>query len=123
MASTPTAPALDPRAAIERGAAARVGQSFRENPVLLVGALMSLAIVATALLAPVMAPFPEDAGSATHPLQTLQPPSADHPFGTDQVGRDILSRVVMGARVSPVIAALVLVIACLVGIPLGLAAG
>ena len=76
-----------------------------------------------AIFAPLIAPFPGDAGTATNPFAVLKAPSAAHWFGTDQVGRDILSRVMFGARVSPVIAIIVLVIACLVGIPLGLAAG
>ena len=53
----------------------------------------------------------------------LRTPSAAHWFGTDQVGRDILSRVIYGTRVSPVIAVIVLVIACGIGMPLGVAAG
>ncbi|HYG71880.1 MAG TPA: ABC transporter permease [Actinomycetota bacterium] len=95
----------------------------RANPLLAVGAVLCLAIVAIAVLAPVLAPFPEDAGSATHPLETLEAPSRVHPFGTDQVGRDILSRVVYGARISPLIAVLVLAISCVIGIPLGIVAG
>jgi peptide/nickel transport system permease protein len=53
----------------------------------------------------------------------LKPPSAQHWFGTDQVGRDILSRVIYGARVSPLVAVFVLLIACAIGIPLGVVAG
>jgi peptide/nickel transport system permease protein len=79
--------------------------------------------LAAAVFAPLLAPFPHDAGSATHPFQVLQAPSSAHPFGTDQVGRDILSRVLYGARVSPLIAAIVLGIAVAVGVPLGLIAG
>jgi peptide/nickel transport system permease protein len=84
---------------------------------------MCIAIFLVAVLAPLIAPFPEDAGSATHPLETLEPPSAQHYFGTDQVGRDVFSRVVYGARISPVIAVLVLAISVLIGVPLGIAAG
>jgi peptide/nickel transport system permease protein len=102
---------------------ARVRRALRENPLLAAGAAISLLIVLVALLAPVLAPSPADAGSAPHPLETLRPPSLAHPFGTDQVGRDIMSRVIYGARISPVIAVLVLAISCLVGIPLGIAAG
>jgi peptide/nickel transport system permease protein len=101
----------------------RVAATVRHDPLLAAGAALSLFIVLVALLAPFLAPDPADAGSATHPLNTLQPPSADHLFGTDQVGRDVLSRLIYGARVSPQIALYVLVIACLVGIPLGIAAG
>jgi peptide/nickel transport system permease protein len=103
----------------ERG----VGVAARQNPLLAVGAVLCLAIAVAAVFAPLIAPFPADAGDATHPLETLEAPSSVHPFGTDQVGRDVFSRVVYGARISPVIALLVLAISCVIGIPLGIAAG
>jgi peptide/nickel transport system permease protein len=106
---------------LPRGEALRRG--LRANPLLVLGAVLSLLIAVAAPLAPVLAPFPADAGSATHPFLVLHPPSAQHWFGTDNVGRDVLSRVLYGARVSPVVAVLVLAIACLIGIPLGAVAG
>jgi peptide/nickel transport system permease protein len=106
---------------LPRGEALRRG--LRANPLLVLGAVLSLLIAVVAPLAPVLAPFPADAGSATHPFLVLHPPSAQHWFGTDNVGRDVLSRVLYGARVSPVVAVLVLAIACLIGIPLGAVAG
>ena len=96
---------------------------LRGNPLLLAGGIVATAIVLIALLAPLLAPYPADAVSATHPLSVLLPPSMSHWFGTDQVGRDILSRVLYGARVSPLIAVFVILISCVIGIPLGLAAG
>jgi peptide/nickel transport system permease protein len=108
-------------AKIPRGAALRRG--LRANPLLVVGAVASVCIVVVALLAPLLAPFPGDAGTATNPFAVLHPPSAQHWFGTDNVGRDILSRVLYGARISPLIAFIVLLIAGAIGIPLGLAAG
>jgi len=107
--------------ALPRGEALRRG--LRANPLLVLGATASLLIVVAALLAPVVAPFPADAGSATHPFLVLRPPSAQHWFGTDDVGRDIASRVLYGIRVSPVVAVFVLVIASVIGIPLGAVAG
>src|SRR5215470_5857772 len=98
-------------------------RAFRANPLLVTGGVIAGLIVLTALVAPLLAPFPADAGTATHPFAVLRPPSAHHWLGTDAVGRDVLSRVLYGARVSPLIAFYVLVIACLVGIPLGVAAG
>jgi len=108
-------------AKIPRGAALRRG--LRANPLLVVGAVASICIVVVALLAPLLAPFPGDAGTATNPFAVLRPPSAQHWFGTDNVGRDVLSRVLYGARISPLIAFIVLLIAGAIGIPLGLAAG
>ena len=104
-------------------AAQRTRGWLRSNPLLAVGGALSALIVLIAVLAPLIAPDPGDAGTATHPFAVLHPPSAHHWFGTDQVGRDILSRVIYGARVSPLIALFVLLIACAVGIPLGIAAG
>ncbi len=101
----------------------RLAVVLRRNPLLVLGAAVSLLVVAVAVLAPLLAPAPADAATATHPTQALRPPSLDHPFGTDQVGRDILSRVLYGARISPLIAALVLFLSCLVGVPLGIVAG
>ena len=114
-----TLPAADAR--LPRGQALRRG--LGANPLLVVGALMSALIVLIALLAPLLAPFPADAGSATHPFLVLHAPSAQHWFGTDNVGRDVYSRVLYGARISPLIAVIVLAISCAVGIPLGVAAG
>jgi len=100
-----------------------VVEGMRRNPLLAAGAALSLVIVLAGALAPVLAPHPADAYVATHPTQTLLQPSGLHPFGTDQLGRDLLTRVLYGARISPVIAFFVLLISCVVGIPLGLAAG
>jgi peptide/nickel transport system permease protein len=96
---------------------------LRGNPLLLAGGAVAVLIVVAALFAPLLAPFPADAGSATHPFAVLRPPSSVHWFGTDQVGRDVASRVIYGARVSPVIAVFVLLIASVIGIPLGVVAG
>jgi peptide/nickel transport system permease protein len=100
-----------------------LGAVLRGNPLLVAGAVLVLLIVAAAVLAPVLAPHPADAGSATHPLETLLPPSSEHWFGTDAVGRDLYTRVLYGARISLGIAAVVLLLAVLIGVPLGLAAG
>jgi peptide/nickel transport system permease protein len=100
-----------------------VRERLSGNPLLVIGTAVSLLIVVVAVAAPLLAPFPADAGAATHPFAVLRAPSAQHWFGTDQVGRDVLSRVLYGARVSPLIAVFVILIACAVGIPLGIAAG
>ncbi len=120
MIEAPT-PAGLPAATAPRGQALRCG--LRANPLLLAGVLTAVFIVVVAAAAPLLAPFPGDAGTATHPFTVLKPPSAAHWFGTDQVGRDVLSRVVYGARISPLVAVIVLAIACLIGVPLGIVAG
>jgi len=95
----------------------------RRNPLLAVGLALLAVIVLVAVLAPLLAPDPGDAGVATHPQSVLIGPSSAHPFGTDLVGRDILTRVMYGARVSLLIVVSVLAIAAAIGIPLGVAAG
>ena len=95
----------------------------RRNPTLVLGIVLLALIVLVALLAPWLAPDPGDAGTATHPFNVLKGPSSAHPFGTDLVGRDLLTRVMYGAKISLTIVVEVLVIAGLIGIPLGLLAG
>ena len=104
-----------------RGGALRT--AVRGNPLLVAGLVLATALVVIAVFAPLIAPFPGDAGSATHPLDSFLPPSSHHWFGTDDVGRDVFSRVVYGARISLSVAAIVIAFSCIVGVPLGIAAG
>ena len=117
------APSTVPAAGARLPRGQRLRRGLAENPLMVAGGVMSVLILLVALLAPLLAPFPADAGSATHPFMVLRPPSAQHWFGTDNVGRDVYSRVLYGARISPLIAVIVLAISCAVGIPLGVAAG
>ncbi len=90
------------------------------NPGLLAGALLLLPFLLFALLPEVF---------ATHdPIKTsirelYQPPGAEHFFGTDELGRDVYSRVVHGARISLASASLIIGIACAIGVALGTIAG
>lgn len=93
------------------------------NPLLVLGAIMVLTIMVVALFAPLIARYPADAGTASHPFELLQPPSSSHPFGTDQLGRDIFTRVLYAARISPSIGLIVVAFSFLLGVPLGLVAG
>jgi peptide/nickel transport system permease protein len=86
------------------------------------GLLIVLAIVIVAAIGPWLAPYPQDA-AASHLLQRLRPPSAAFPFGTDNLGRDMLSRVILGARGALEVAVIVVVLAAGIGVPLGLVAG
>lgn len=88
-----------------------------------VGAIIVVGVVLIAIFAPFIAPYPKDAGPSVHFARALQSPSWQHPFGTDEVGRDILSRVIFGSRLALQYAVVVLGIALSVGIPLGLIAG
>lgn len=96
---------------------------LRKNRLTIVGIGLILTILILGLLAPVIAPYPSHKGSVTNFDDRLQPPSLEHPMGTDHFGRDIFSRVLFGARISARISLQVVGSALLIGIPLGLAAG
>src|SRR5215510_4714959 len=95
---------------------------FSKDKPAVLGGIIVLAVVAIAILAPLLAPYPGDV-SASHLLKRLKPPSWEHPFGTDNLGRDILSRVILGARGALIIALMVVGISMAIGVPLGLVAG
>ena len=93
----------------------------RDVPAML-GLAIVLVVLVLAVLGPLIAPYPEDA-AASHLTRRLRPPSADYLFGTDNLGRDIFSRVILGARGALAIALTVVSAATLIGVPLGLIAG
>ena len=95
---------------------------FAKDKPAVLGAIIVLLIAIVAVLAPLLAPYPADV-SASHLLLRLKPPSWAHPFGTDNLGRDIFSRVILGARGALTIALMVVGISMAVGVPLGLVAG
>jgi peptide/nickel transport system permease protein len=104
------------RPARRRSAASRV----LRNPLSLAGVILIGGLIILAAIAPMIAPY--------DPIQTdvsarLAPPSRAHLFGTDQLGRDILSRILYGTRISLRIAILTAVIATLIGAPLGIITG
>src|SRR4051812_48507630 len=93
---------------------------LRKHPTLILGGLLLIAVAVIALGAP---------GLATHdpqdidPLARLQPPSAEHRFGTDALGRDVYSRAVWGGRISLVVGITVALLSTAIGVVLGLLAG
>jgi peptide/nickel transport system permease protein len=95
---------------------------FSRDRLALSGAIIVICLIFVALLAGILAPYPEDVFSI-HPAERLQPPSLDHLLGTDSMGRDILSRLLFGARVTLVISIIAVGASLLIGVPLGLVAG
>ena len=82
----------------------------RKHPTLIIGALLLIAIAALSIAAPWIATHdPQD----IDPLARMQPPSAEHWFGTDALGRDVFSRAVWGGQVSMIVGATVAVLATL----------
>jgi peptide/nickel transport system permease protein len=101
----------------------RYARSFARSASSMAGlAIVAVFLVVTAI-GPWIVPYPEDARGAVHLERKLQPPGAAHWFGTDEVGNDVYTRVVLGARVSLQIGLVITVIAALVGVPLGIVAG
>ena len=91
------------------------------------GALISLLILVITLLAavfaPLIAPYPDQGRGTVNIEQRLQAPSSVHLLGTDSYGRDILSRVIYGARISVFGGIIIVFSAAVIGVPLGLWAG
>jgi peptide/nickel transport system permease protein len=93
---------------------------MRKKPLGMASAVLLIALVLTAIFADVLAPYdPLDA----RPEIRLQAPSRAHPFGTDDIGRDVLSRVVYGARISLWVGLLAVGIGTMAGMIIGLACG
>jgi peptide/nickel transport system permease protein len=95
---------------------------FARDKLALTGALFIGLIVVGAILAPWL-PYGNEGAGAPNPTQAYQSPSVEHPFGTDNLGRDQLSRILYGARVSLVLAVSVVLLSAIIGTPLGAIAG
>jgi peptide/nickel transport system permease protein len=96
-------------------------RSFARNRLALAGLVAVLLLVAVALCAPQLSPYPPTVGDLR--TERLLPPSALHWAGTDDQGRDILSRLIHGSRITLQVVALVAVLAAPVGLLVGTVAG
>ena len=101
----------------------RQARSFARSASSMAGLTIVVLFLIVVAIGPSIAPYPEDARGAVHLERKLQPPSAAHWFGTDEVGTDVYTRVILGARVSLQIGLVITVIAALIGVPLGIVAG
>ena len=93
---------------------------WHRNPRIVIGGSTVLVLVFLALLAPLITPYDPTAADAS---VSLQAPSGAHWFGTDDLGRDVFSRMVWGARLSLSVGLISVSIGLLVGVGVGLAAG
>ena len=96
---------------------------FSRSPLSIVGLVIAVGSVLLALLAPYVAPYPKHAGLFTNLKEDFQPPTLKYPFGTDALGRDVLSRTIFGFRYSLMMVAVVLSLVVPPGVVLGLIAG
>jgi peptide/nickel transport system permease protein len=92
---------------------------FRHRPAQLGGVIIA-ALILTAIFTRLIAPYDPYLIQAGHPLS---PPSREHIFGTDDLGRDLFSRMVWGSRITLKIGAIIVVIEALIGVTVGLVAG
>jgi peptide/nickel transport system permease protein len=97
--------------------------NFRGNPLAIIGLILVLICVGLAAFADIVTPYPQDVGSIGDFAAINAPPSAAHWFGSDTIGRDLLTRIIYGYRLSLIMAAIVLAIAAPIGVVLGLVAG
>ncbi|MDH7487504.1 MAG: ABC transporter permease [Anaerolineae bacterium] len=101
----------------------RAWYKFSRNPLSIVGVATVALVVLLAIFAPWVTPYPKHAGAFTDFAHAKIPPSLEHPFGTDQIGRDVLTRIIFGLRSSLLMGVVVLALVVPPGVLLGLLAG
>jgi len=117
-APTPLAIAIAPTS--EAGFWASAWRRFRRNRLALFGLVFVLMIICVAIFAPVLAPYPYD---QINPANGLLPPNRTHLMGTDTLGRDMLSRIMYGARPMLIVGIVTQIIGVAVGVLLGAIGG
>jgi peptide/nickel transport system permease protein len=124
--ATVTLPVVRQAEEPERRAMSRVRRKLVRSPLALAGALVLAVVIGAAVAAPYVAPHDPAKQSL---LRRFTPPvwaadgNAAYPLGTDQVGRDILSRIIHGARVSLLVGVSAVAVSLVVGVMLGLVSG
>jgi peptide/nickel transport system permease protein len=98
-------------------------RAFRRDPLAVASFIVIAIFVVGAIFAPYLTPYPEEGEGAPNTANRFLPPSREHPFGTDYLGRDVFARVLYGGRSSLAIGFLVVIIAVSIGMPLGAVAG
>jgi len=121
-AELPAAPGVAWPAKVDRSEAPLVQglRRLRRSTTALVGAGIVVVLIVVAIFADALAPRSPIASDQTH---TFERPSWDYPLGTDQLGRDMLSRLIHGSRISLVVGVSSVLLALFVGVPFGMIAG
>lgn len=97
-----------------------IGRRFSRNRLAMIGAVTVLLLITISIFAPFMAPY-DPAAIDVH--NVLSPPSKTHPLGTDELGRDLLSRIIWGSRVSLKVGFVAVGIAIMTGVIIGAISG
>src|SRR4030043_2205170 len=93
------------------------------DPLSLISSIVIILFILVAIFCYQVAPYPLEGAGKTNVPNSMLPPSIEHPFGTDKLGRDMLSRVIVGARPALIVPIGVVLFAVLIGAPLGAIAG
>jgi peptide/nickel transport system permease protein len=101
----------------------QIWTTFRRKPMGMVGALMLFSVVFIAIFAPWLAPYDPDEKIDVEPGDLLAPPDAEHLLGRDDAGKDVLSQLMYGARVSLTVGFVASFMAMFIGTTVGLVAG
>jgi peptide/nickel transport system permease protein len=109
----------DSEAKVSESMASGIWRRFRRHPGAVIGSLILILL----MLAIILASFSPYDPETSDVLNRLQPPSWRHPMGTDPLGRDLLTRVLYGGRISMLVGLLVVAITLIIGIPVGAIAG
>ena len=96
---------------------------FFKDKLAVLGLIIIVATITMAVFAPLIAPYPDQGQGQSNLKERFEAPNAKHLMGTDNLGRDILSRIVYGARIPLVISFTVTAVIVLIGVPLGGVAG
>jgi len=96
---------------------------IRKSPLTMFGLGITIALLFLAAFPYLLILYPEDVKTTVNLANRLKPPSGEHPFGTDDMGRDVFSRVIYGYRVCLMEGLSVIIIAMAIGIPLGAVSG
>ncbi len=123
MSSLSTVDSDNTVAAFESRRGSHVWHVLSRDPLAILSITIILIFLLVAIFAPLLAPYPEQGAGKTSPDTLFLPPSREHPFGTDELGRDVLSRVMYGARPAFLIPLIVVVSAVAIGASLGAIAG
>ena len=113
-------PSIKDEAPVRISRRQRAWKQLKRSRLAIPGGLIVLIFIAVAILAPLVAPYDPYKNNLAG---TLVPPSAEHFFGTDELGRDIFSRIVYGSRLSLLEGLFSVLIAMFIGVPLGILSG
>jgi peptide/nickel transport system permease protein len=123
MAISPSVESDTAVVTLESRRGSHVWHVISRDPLAIASVVIIIIFLLVAIFAPLLAPYPEQGAGKASPSTLFLPPSLEHPFGTDELGRDVLSRVMYGTRPAFIIPLMVVLSAVAIGASLGAIAG